>query len=341
MMKSFLRLVVMALVCSSAWANVELKAGHPQQYYVKEGDTLWDISNLFLRDPWLWPEIWHINPQLENPHLIYPGDLLKLVYIDGKPALTVKRGEQSRTIKLSPTARITPLDTVIPAIPLDRIQSFLSESRVVSKQLLNDSAYVVAGNELHIIMGVGDRFYARGDWGVPQSAYGVYRQGEAYIDPDSNEVLGYDAKEIGMGKWIRAEEDIATLELVRSGEEVRVGDRLLATEQRRVESVFYPKSPKTQVDGKIISVMSGVRNVSQYDVVVINKGKRESMQVGHVLAIYRRGERVRDQYTDELLQLPSERAGILMVFRTFEKVSYGLVLQATSSMAVLDEVRNP
>ncbi|PCJ15925.1 MAG: peptidoglycan-binding protein [Gammaproteobacteria bacterium] len=341
MMKSFLRLVVMALICSSAWANVELKANHPQQYYVKDGDTLWDISSLYLQDPWLWPEIWHINPQLENPHLIYPGDLLKLVYIDGKPALTVKRGEQSRTIKLSPTARITPLDTVIPAIPLDRVQSFLTESRVVSKELLEDSSYVIAGSELHIIMGVGDRFYARGDWSEPQAAYGVYRPGEAYVDPDSSEVLGYDAKELGMGKWIREEEGIATLELIRSGEEVRVGDRLLATEQRRVESIFYPKSPKQEVNGKIISVLSGVKNVSQFDVVVINKGFRENMQVGHVLAIYRRGEQVRDTYTDELLQLPSERAGILMVFRTFEKVSYGLVLKATSSMSILDEVRNP
>ena len=341
MMKSFLRLVVMALICSSAWANVTLKEDHPQQYYVKDGDTLWDISSLFLNSPWLWPEIWHINPQLEDPHLIYPGDLLKLVYIDGRPALTVKRGEQSRTIKLSPTARITPLDTVIPAIPLDRIQSFLSESRVVSKQTLQDASYVVAGNELHIIMGAGDRFYARGDWSAPQAAYGIYRQGDAYIDPDTEEVLGYDAKEIGMGKWLRVEEDIATLEMVRSGEEVRVGDRLLTTEQRRVESIFFPKSPKLQIKGNIISVMSGVKNVSQFDVVVINKGQREQMQVGDVMAIYRRGEQVRDSYTDELLQLPSERAGILMIFRTFEKVSYGLVLQATSSMAVLDEVRNP
>lgn len=342
MMKLFLRFVAIWLICSGAWANVALKQGHPEQYYVKEGDTLWDISSLFLRDPWLWPEIWHINPQVENPHLIYPGDLLKLVYINGKPALTIaQRGEQSRTIKLSPRARVTPLDTVIPAIPLDTVQSFLSESRVVEKQTLTDAAYVVAGNELHFIMGVGDRFYARGDWSSPEAAYGVYRQGSAYVDPDSDEILGYDAKEVGMGKLITTEEEIATLELVRAGEEVRVGDRLLATEQRKVDSIFYPRSPKHEVRGKIISVASGVKNVSQFDVVVINRGEREEIQVGDVLAIYRRGEEVRDKYTDELLVLPSERAGIMMVFRTFAKVSYGLVLKATSSMAILDEVRNP
>ncbi|MBL4608848.1 MAG: LysM peptidoglycan-binding domain-containing protein [Pseudomonadales bacterium] len=348
MKKIVLGLIVSTLLSFSALAeNIALAPDHPSQYEVKRGDTLWDISSTFLRDPWLWPEIWHINRQVKNPHLIYPGDMIKLVYVDGEPRLELKRSRHNSkrlsdgTIKLSPRIRASDLDSVIPAIPLDAIQSFLTDSRVLTKEQLEDAPYVVAGNENHVVMGVGDYVYARGDWNQQHSAYGMYRQGSAYIDPKTKEVLGYDAKELGLGKIVKVTDDIAKTELVRANQEIRIGDRLIPTEERKVQSVFYPKSPKKGIAGRIISVMSGVKNVAQYDVVVVNRGAREGVEQGDVFAIYRKGEAIRDIYTDELVQLPSERAGMMMVFRTFEKVSYALVLKATSSMAVLDEIREP
>ncbi|MBV1874284.1 MAG: LysM peptidoglycan-binding domain-containing protein [Gammaproteobacteria bacterium] len=331
-------MVFMFFSCNASAENIALKAGHPQIYEVKRGDTLWDISATFLRDPWLWPEIWHINKQVKNPHLIYPHDKIKLVYINGKPRLKLMRGH---TVKLSPKVRATPIDTVIPAIPLESIQSFLDRSRVLAKEQIDEASYVVAGNEQHVIMGVDDFLYARGKWSAHDKAYGMYRGGDAYVDPVTKEVLGYDAKELGMGQLESFTDDLAKITVLRANQEIRIGDRLIPTEERKVKSVFYPSSPREGLTGQIISVMSGVKNVSQYDVVVVNRGEREGVTQGNVFAIYRKGGSIRDKYTDELIQLPSERAGLLMIFRTFEKVSYGLVLKATSSMQVLDELRQP
>ena len=361
MKKSILGAVLFCFVCLVAYADsVKIKPDHPDVHIVVKGDTLWDISNHFLKDPWLWPEIWHVNPQVENPHLIYPGDAIKLVYYKGKmrnlkgdvvdvdgEVLTMARGETPRTedgvIRLSPAARVTPLSTAVPAIPLEKIKGFLSDNRVVSRDELEGAPYVIAGNELHFLIGQGDKFYARGNWAEYADAYGVYRGGDPYVDPDTNEILGYRAQSIGLGKMLVAEADneVATLVLVRQTEEVRVKDRLLETQERHIDSIFYPKAPNDDIEGKIIEVFSGVKNVSQWDVVVLNRGEREGLEVGDVMAIHRKGEFVRDKFTRELLELPSERAGLLMVFRTFEKVSFGLVLKATRSMGVLDMVKKP
>jgi len=366
MKKSLLGAACLFFVCLFVYADtVKLKSDHPDIHVVVKGDTLWDISNHFLKDPWYWPEIWHVNPQIENPHLIYPGDQIKLVYYEGKmrnikgdvvdvvkedgPILTMTRGEpQERqmddgVIRLSPSVRATPLATAVPAIPLDKIKGFLSDNRVVTKEELRGAPYVIAGNELHFIIAQGDKFYARGDWSNAAEAYGIYREGKAFVDPDTKEILGYNAKSIGLGKIVatEAENEVASLRLVRQTQEVRVKDRLLETHERNIEAIFYPKAPEDDIKGKIITVFSGVKNVSQWDVVVINLGERENTEIGDVFAIYRKGELVRDRITRELLELPDERAGLMMVFRTFEKVSYGLVLKATSSMAVLDEIRKP
>ena len=348
MIKTFLRVVSASLLFAASIAGaVTLKPNHPDHHVVTKGDTLWDISETFLQDPWMWPEIWHINTQIENPHLIYPGDIIKLIYIDKTPKLTLERGNKNvrvlpdGTIKLSPKARITPIDSVIPAIPLDAVQSFLVDNRVVAKEEINDSPYIIAGGDKHIVMGVGDKIYARGAWDAGDQAYGVYRPGDAYRDPDTKEVLGYQAIDVGLANMVKVDGDIATLKLLRSSQDIRVGDRLLPTVERKVDSIFYPKAPAEEMEGKIIHVFGGVRNVSQYNVVVINRGDRDNLGVGDVLAIYRVGEKVRDRVTNELIQLPSERSGLLIVFRTFEKVSFGLVLKASRTMKVFDEVKNP
>ena len=321
-----------------------LRLDHPDEYTVVKGDTLWDISETFLKSPWLWPEIWHVNPQIENPHLIYPGDVISLVYVGGKPRLTLQRGEGGRTVKLTPTARIEPLDTVIPAIPLDAISSFLKRSRVVDSATLENASYVIAGHEGRIVTGGGDKLYARDyqDGGVTlYSSYGVYRPGDPYIDPDTGEVLGIEAMEVGMGKIIEKENDVSVMRLSSSEEEVRLRDRLLPTEQVEVVPTFFPSSPKNEPNGKIISVLGGVNNIGQFDVVAINRGERDEVEVGNVMAIYHMSGAVKDRIRNDIVSLPPERAGLLMVFRVFEKMSYGLVLKAQRPLSVFDELRSP
>jgi len=321
-----------------------LRLDHPDRYVVVKGDTLWDISDSFLRSPWLWPEIWHVNPQIANPHLIYPGDVISLVYIDGQPRLILVRGDGSRTVKLTPETRIEPLDTVIPAIPLDTISPFLKRSRITDRETLDKAAYVIAGHEGRVVSGGGDKLYAR-DGSVDRlseySSYGVYRPGEMYVDPDTGEELGIEALEVGVGKIIAKQDDISTMRLADSEQEIRAKDRLLPTEETKVIPTFFPSAPENEVTGKIISVLGGVSQVGPYDVVAINLGDRDSMEVGNVMAIYHSNGMAMDRIKDELVQLPSERAGILMVFRVFEKMSYALVLKAQRPLAVLDELQNP
>ena len=325
-----------------------LKEGHPDAYTVVKGDTLWDISGMFLDRPWLWPELWRVNPQIENPHLIYPGDRLRLVYIDGEPTLMLDRGDAGRTYKVSPSSdgklepriRETPLASSIPAISLDAIQGFLVENRVVPLEVLLGAPYVVQGDSERLVLGGGDRVYVRGDLsGSP--AYNIVRKGPVYVDPETDEMLGQEATYVGIGRMSAQEGEISTLFISESRQEVQIGDRILPTEERRVNSTFFPSAPDTDVNGVIISVFGGVTQVGQFDVVVINRGEREGMEIGHVLAIYRGGALARDRIAKDMVRLPSERAGLMMVFRTFEKLSYGLVLAAERPLAVEDEVRNP
>lgn len=321
---------------------------HPDVYTVVKGDTLWDISGRFLERPWLWPEVWRINPQIENPHLIYPGDRIHLVWVDGQPQLRLERGDAGRTVRMTPSdteslhpqVRATPLESAIPAIRLDAIQGFLVQNRVVEPGVLEAAPYVVQGESERIVVGAGDRVYVRGD--LPDSeSFSIVRKGPLYVDPETNEVLGREATYIGLGQAVAQDGQIATLRVDSSREEIQIGDRILPTEERRLQSTFYPSAPADQVDGEIISVFGGVTQVGQFDVVVLNRGEREGLEPGHVLAIYKRGALARDRIANEVIRLPSERAGLLMVFRTFEKLSYGLVLETERALAVEDEVRNP
>ena len=333
-------ILVSPLFAASALAGdvLALKDGHPETYVVKKGDTLWDISGMYLNDPWKWPEIWQVNPQLDNPHLIYPGDILNLVYIDGRPKLVVKR---SKDIKLNPQVRISDLDLAIPAIPLDAIAPFLTQSRVVDSEALKGAPYVLAGSDGHIVAGAGDQLFARGTFDADQLAFGIFRPGKAYIDPDTEELLGYQAYSVASAKVVSLDGEIATLGLNQTSEEVRRGDRLLPDEERRISSNFLPSAPEADISGYIIAVEGGVSQIGSMDVVVLNKGERDGLQIGNVLAIYKVGERVRDPITNEVVKVPDARAGLVMVFRTFEKVSYGLVLKATKTLVVMDKVKNP
>ena len=341
MRKSLLALLLVA-VGGMAQAAVQLKENHPEQYTVVKGDTLWDISARFLSEPWKWPELWQANPQVENPHLIYPGDSLSLVYVDGQPRIMLNRGASRGTIKLSPTVRTTPMAEAISTIPLEAINSFLLSNRIVdSAAEFNAAPYIVAGNAERVISGSGDRVYGRGDFQDGIKVYGIFRQGKTYVDPATEEFLGINADDVGTAELIDMEGDIATMMLTRVTQEARLGDRLFPSEERAVNSTFMPSEPKEKIDGVILDVPRGVTQIGQFDVVTLNKGARDGLSVGNVLAVYKTGETVRDRVTGENVKIPDERSGLLMVFRTYDKLSYGLVLGATRSLELLDKVRNP
>jgi uncharacterized protein (DUF2384 family) len=381
--------LVALLVCAVAGADeVQLRSDHPQTYTVQKGDTLWDISGRFLTHPWQWPEIWHDNPQIADPHWIYPGDVLSLEYVNGKPRLRVV----DRNVKLSPSIRESAHAEVIHAIPLDAIHQFLSRPRVVSEADLDNAAYIVGSQDEHLAFGQGFRVYVR-NLGEPATAkFSVFRKGGEYRDPDTQALLGYEAEHLG-DALVEKFGDPATVQVVSSSKEVMKGDRLLPqTEDEYVE--FIPHAPAAPVDAKIISAMGGISQIAQHQVVVLNRGARDGLEAGHVLAIFQRGKVVKDPIGSDVayqrqeeerarleresptragrlweslindvrgvdraardfvgtpvkgskpvaVRLPEERAGELMVFRTFDNVSYGLVMNIQRPVYVLDAVRNP
>ena len=336
--------LLILLVCISSAYAVQLKPGHPVEYVVKEGDTLWDLSQKYLSDAWLWPEIWQINEQIENPHLIYPGDVIGLVYKGSEVKVSVKKRSAAAkgVVKLTPSARISSLANAIPPIPMTAISSFMTSSRIVKSRQLKDAPYVVAGDDSRILAGGGGKVYARG-FGKedPEVGYGIFRKGQVFVDPDTSEILGLEAREVGAGSVSAWDGDVATLKLSNAREEVMIGDRLLSSEDRQVVANFMPSAPPEDVYGRMIAVLGGVTQIGQYQVVVLNQGSRDGVEEGNVLAVYKTGETIIDRVTRAKVRLPSERAGLLMLFRVFDKVSYGLILKALRPLSVGDEVRSP
>ena len=382
--------------------DVQLRADHPETYTVQKGDTLWDIAGRFLTQPWQWPEIWDSNPQIENPHLIYPGNVVALKFKDGKPSLSIVDADASeppssapassvdtprRNVKLSPAIRESSHVEAIHPIPLDAIQQFLTCPRVVTDSELGQSGYVVGSLDEGLAFGRGHRVYVRGLDQPSTNKYSIFRKGPVYVDPDTGEVLGYEAEHVGDG-LIERLGDPATVHIVTSNKEVLKGDRLLP-EMRDEIPEFFPHAPPADIDGKIISVIEGVSQIGQHQVVVLNRGGSDGLEPGHVLAIYQDGKVITDtiasdivdrQRQDDLMrakqdgsffssvaddlrtvdrtlrdllgtpvtstaniqvELPEERAGELMVFRTFESVSYALVMNFQRPIHILDNVRNP
>lgn len=340
--KKLLGLATAMLFAASLYADqIALAPDHPDRYVVVKGDTLWDISGRFLQQPWLWPEVWYVNPQIENPHLIYPGDVISLVYVDGKPQLRMERGHPS--VKLSPTVREERIDQAIHTIPIDAIRQFLTQPLVVDEDELRTAPYLLTAADEHVVAGAGDRIYVRGVQDESASNFSLYRTGGQYQDPDTNEVLGHKAQYIGDAR-LNSFADVSTMTLVRTNREARTGDRLKPVSEDEVHTHFTPRAPSSPIEGRIIDVVDGVSQIGQYQVVAINRGAREGMEPGHVLAVYQAGAMVRDPVSDnarELVQLPDEHGGELMIFRVFDKVSFGLVMKATRSLHILDYVRNP
>ena len=357
--------ILSALLSFSAlWTNAaELRENHPEFHVVQPGDTLWDISQSFLKSPWLWPEIWHVNEQVDNPHLIFPGDVLGLIYIEGQPRITKSNKLPNGTVKLTPHARTLTADQAITTIPLDAIMPFLTSARVLSDEELNSAPYIVGSDSNRLLAAENHKVYVRGLTEQLNDNYSFFRKGDRYIDPQTSEYLGTEAIHLGEGLKIKTG-DPAVMRVKRSVEELRAGDRAWPTNDEQIRPVYFPRAPQGFNGGQIISVYGGVGQIGQFDIVVINRGERENMDVGFVLDIHQRGDVIVDKIATELrknddsidtwekvkdgltntkqtVKLPDEKAGQLMIFRTFEKVSLGLVLKATRAIHTLDNVKTP
>jgi hypothetical protein len=323
-----------------------LNPRHPETYVVQSGDTLWDIAAMFLRDPWYWPEIWQINPQVANPHLIYPGDTLSLAFLDdGSPVIELTRGpaETGAIQRLSPTIRTERIEEAIPTIPYETLRAFLSRPAVLDPAELDELPYVFAHPE-GLLGSAGRDVYVRGGDVAAGDVYSIVHRGDALVDPDDGDVIGYQGLYVGQGR-VRRAGDPATVYLSETAREAVVGDYLIVEEQVAPVN-FFPSAPEGVVEGRIISVLDGVSVIGQYQVVVINRGARDGMQPGNVLSVYRTGEYVLDPtrekgFSAAKVRLPDELSGTTMVFRVFDRISYALIMEATSEIRVLDTIRNP
>lgn len=320
--------------------TIRVKSSYPRQYTVKKGDTLWDISSLFLQDPWYWPEIWQKNPQLQNPHLIYPGDVLTLVYVNGQPQVRVNEpqrrvieqtiGNGLPVVKLSPGVRAVPLEANIANIPGDAIRQFLSKPRVVTKEELENAPRIIGSEDDHLVLGAGNRVYIRGEIDKERVRFSVFNPGDPLRDPQTNELLGYEAKYAGEVR-ITTYGDPSSGDLTFTEREILIGDRLLPEDKSKVDNLYFPRIPEGDVEAQIISLYDALFGVAQLQIVVINKGERDGMEVGHLLATHSEGTLVKDHYDkhrSEPVKLPNERSGLIMVFKTFDRVSYALTLES-------------
>jgi hypothetical protein len=335
-------------------SNIPLTANAPDEYVVKPGDTLWDISKVYLRDPWYWPEIWYVNPQVQNPHLIYPGDVLKLVYIDGQPRLTLaERAEGSDgTKRLSPQVRREPSSRAITAIPHDVIAGFAGRPVLLDKDQVNKAPYVVAMRDGHVIGGAGNEIYARGIQNAqPEERYSIIHVEGELVDPDTRKLLGYTGVYVGSGP-VMVSGDPAKLMLTETAREALQGDKLFP-ESIDVSLDFVPHAPETQIDATVIAVKD-MTVMGQYHVVALNRGSNAGLEAGHVVAIERAGGVVLDKFSKgglsarssnlkrgKAVQLPAERAGIAMIYKTYDRMSFALIMEATHEIREGDRATNP
>jgi hypothetical protein len=363
-------------LASLAATNADLRADAPDRYVVKPGDTLWGIATQFLKSPWRWPELWKMNQsQLRNPHRIYPGDVLVLDRATGGGQVTM------RIERIAPKVRIEPRDAdAIHAIPPSAIEPFLSRPMVVSEKELDSAPEIIATQEDRVALGAGSTAYVRGIDQNPNTTWQLFRRGDALVDPATNERLGYVAVYLGEAEVVRRG-PISTIQITKAVIEVNRGDRLVALPPEKPIFGYVPHAPQTRIDGRVVSTYGGLWETGPLAIITLSKGSRDGMEVGHVLALHRdmkssryaerteplwgrtgptgKDERIPYVPADlagrdapvyakaapvsaaDFAQLPAERYGVVMVFRVFERASFGLVMQASRPVAVADILANP
>jgi hypothetical protein len=363
--------------------QADLQPDAPDSYTVVKGDTLWGISGKFLKDPYKWPQIWQMNQdQIKNPHRIYPGDVIRLDR--SGPSLSMGgAGSQAQAmanvVKLDPRIRVEPLQASVPSIPSSVIGPFLSQPLVIEENGLDTAPAIVATAESRVIVAVGDTAYADRIGSSDAINWQIFRPGQAVRDPESGEVLGYEAKYVGDARVSRFGHP-TTLRITKARQEINRGDRLMPARETSFPA-FVPRAPDKLIKGAIVSVDGGVSELGQYQIVSLNRGSRDGLQVGHVLASYHRGEvvdttgrtrgsidtksmwsfetkpvnvvpdppsppvpsdgKVGIPATGTTIKLPDERNGLVFVFRVFEKMSYAMVMSATRPIYIGDVVQTP
>lgn len=364
-------LVISSLYVTSAFADtLTIREDAPKSYVVKKGDTLWDISSLYLNDPWLWPKLWKFNPQIKNPHLIYPGDNIKLVYdAEGKPQLVLGK----RSLKLSPQKRVSyKRDEPIPLLPLHVVEPFLSYEQALDEESLDGLPYVL-GTDRTVKRAIpGDLLYIKGDLKAERK-FAIYRKGKQYIDPETEESLGHEAVLVAVADLISSGDPDngvpGKIRIVTAKQEVRAGDVVKPIREGQDLPAFFRMRPiESDLEGLIIATPSDLAGVSKYGVVVLNKGKRDAVEPGHILRVNRKSPTVVDQglgpkyqedatryekfvgkvknlfKSDEdkgIYEMPYERVGQVMVFRVYEEVSYGIITDNSTPVYVGDQVSTP
>ena len=359
--KSIISLLLLAAACSAGSTiadEIKLAENAPDRYIVVKGDTLWGISAKFLKDPWRWPDVWGLNrDEIKNPHWIYPGDVVVLDFTGKTPRLRKGRvdgrGDDGRSdaadwrlmdAKLSPTIRKQTLASgAISSIPISAIQAFLGKPLVVGEQELNAAPTLIAGPENRVVLSAGDTAFAKGVVWEGQAGWSVYRPGRTLTDPDTKELLGREVIYLGDAQ-ISEFGEVSTVLLTKAVQEIAPGDRLAKSPASSPLS-YVPHAPGGPIKGRVIAgPEGGVSEIGSKQVVIINRGSREGMEIGHVLALYRDRPSVTPAGAvdrNEKVSLPPERYGIVFLFRVFEKVSYGLVLNTTRPVNVLDVVQTP
>lgn len=315
----------------------ELRSDAPDQHVVVKGDTLWDISGKFFKDPWKWPYIWGMNKDIiKDPHWIYPGQIIILDRATG--TLRIGQAGDSGVVRLSPRARVGHSDyDAIPSIPASAIAPFLSQPLVIEEGALKDGPTLVGAREGRVILGSHDIGFVEGLPSDKGNKWQIYRPGKTFIDPDTNEVLGVEAIYLGNAEATEFAE-VSTVAITQSVQEIYKGDRLVVP-SGEMTSNYLPRSPDSNIAASVISIYGGVSQAGQNTIITLNKGKRDGLESGHVLALYHKGEVVKSDGKN--FTLPDERYGLIFVFRVFEKVSYALVMQTRLPVQLLDRAQTP
>ena len=343
---------------AQAATDCTFRPNAPDQHLVVKGDTLWDISGTFLEHPWCWPQVWGMNrDEIRNPHWIYPGQVIYFDRARGRLSLT-RPGAPDPDAGLPPVTRLSPQlrtqdmgpDGAVPAIPPGVIEPYLTQPLVVEGDALASTPRIAAAQEGRVYLGEGDRIYVRGELHGATS-FQVFRPGKELRDPDTNRVLAHEAGFVGAARLVAEAKpgvDVHTMIVTRSVQEMAVGDRLLPAMPAPARN-YMPHVPAQQVRARVMALPSEVNNATQSQVVAVNRGAVDGLDVGSVLQLYHLGQTVKDPGGKKgflgigaaKMRLPDEQYGELFIFRVFGRVSYGLVMQVTAPVQIGDVAKSP